>query len=138
MSPAATAKHKAGYGMSDNDGFAPLLNNNSMIISISFKLGFYFSREYLDYEKNKKRKKNLQLQLIGSFQQVSIFARERINTLVFTFQTGIYLLQVFIQFKFESDQTVVGTEVGQFCAFAWQCVYFDFSFGLVFGVCQLI
>lgn len=37
-SPAATAKHSAGYGTQDKDGSAPRLNNNSIIPNNSLKL----------------------------------------------------------------------------------------------------
>jgi len=44
MSPAATAKHNAGYGKQERDGSAPLLSNNSIIWLTSFNLFQIYNR----------------------------------------------------------------------------------------------
>jgi hypothetical protein len=38
ISPAATAKHRAGYGIEDSEGSAPRLRSNSITSLISFSL----------------------------------------------------------------------------------------------------
>lgn len=46
ISPAVTAKQRAGYGIEDNDGSAPLLNNKSIIFPSSLRLksvNFFFN-----------------------------------------------------------------------------------------------